>query len=106
MTDIDTLTDEQLTAELERLSTEASSPGSYVWAITSEAARALHRHGYDWTAYAAGVSGGDNKTWTGANGVLLRAHVCELDGVIIDGHTGSRDTDGACIYCRHGWEDD
>lgn len=63
---------------------------------------ALTRHGYDPAALPAGVSGGRPRTWPGMGGILLRPHVCELDGITIDGHRGSDldPTDPACLHCR------
>lgn len=62
---------------------------------------ALSRHGYDPDALPSGISGGAPRTWRGYNDVLLRQHVCDLDGIEIDGHEGSDlDLGGGCMHCR------
>lgn len=52
----------------------------------------LARHGYDPDLPARGVTGPPGE-FRG-----LRNHVCELDGVAIDGHSDP-DRSGLCIYC-------
>lgn len=70
-----------------------------------EAMRALVRHGYDPSAMPSGVSGTPT-VWRGADGVLLRAHVCYLDGIKVDGHEelDPSERDSPCIHCDHPWE--
>ena len=68
--------------------------------------KALVRHGYDPDAAPSGVSGGTPRTWRGYHNVLLRQHVCDLDGIEIDGHEGSDlDPGGGCIHCRREWSE-
>jgi hypothetical protein len=63
---------------------------------------ALVRHGYDPDARPSGAIGDPPATWRGWNDVLLRQHVCELDGIEIDGHVDSDlDPGGGCMYCLH-----
>ena len=64
---------------------------------------ALQRHGYDPDALPCGAI--YTPLWPLADsylpGTMLRSHVCELDGILIDGHEGS-DLDYAstrCIQC-------
>jgi hypothetical protein len=70
--------------------------------MNAEQRAALARHGYDPDLPARGVSGPPG-TIRGANGVLLRNHVCELDGIEIDGHEGSDLDPGStsCIHCDY-----
>lgn len=72
---------------------------------------ALIRHGYAPDAFASGATGrsqGDTSTWDSAHAdpaerVLLRYHVCFLDGIEIDGHEGSDLDPGSssCIHCPY-----
>lgn len=76
--------------------------------MRDEQRAALAAHGYDPDAAASGVSSaGDTMTWHGFGGVLLRYHVCELDGILIDGHEGSDLDPGSpgCLHCPHGRDD-
>lgn len=73
---------------------------------------ALIRHGYNPDALPCGVSSktGSTETWQGVTSsaadvynVTLRYRVCELDGIVIDGHEAS-DLDPAstsCIHCSY-----
>lgn len=80
----------------------------------SELGQAIRRelligHGYDPDASPSGVPG-PPRTWQGtrvvstdpyvAEPVTLRPHVCQLDGVLIDGHEASDlDPGGGCMLC-------
>ena len=77
--------------------------------MTPEQRVTLQRHGYDPDALPCGtIYTPPTRTWplTGEldkypPGTMLRSHVCELDGILIDGHEGS-DLDYAstrCIQC-------
>ena len=71
------------------------------------AACLLAKHGYNPDAEPSGMSSktGSTETWAGARGVLLRYWVCELDGILIDGHAGSDLDPGSteCIHCGKDW---
>lgn len=75
--------------------------------MRDEQRAALVAHGYNPDAAPSGVShAGDTMTWPGVGGVLLRYHVCELDGMVIDGHEGSDlDPEYGCLHCAHGHDD-
>ena len=73
---------------------------------------ALQRHGYDPDALPCGATytRSPTRTWplTGMAdeyppGTMLRSHVCELDGILIDGHEGSDLDPGStsCIHCDY-----
>ena len=81
--------------------------------VTAEARDALTRHGYNPDALAGGVStrpGSSNATatWRGAQGTLLRYHVCYLDGIEIDGHEFSDLDPGSnnCLHCDYDLDDE
>lgn len=63
---------------------------------------ALRAHGYDPNLPPRGVSG-PPKVIQFHTGPAMRNHVCELDGIEIDGHEGSDLDPGstACIHCDH-----
>jgi len=80
--------------------------------VTPEARDALIRHGYDGDALPCGTTYDPPtrtwpyETWRGDRKVVLgvlRSHVCELDGIEVDGHEGSDLDPGstACIHCDH-----
>nr|PZN15591.1 MAG: hypothetical protein DIU75_20500 [Mycolicibacterium hassiacum] len=71
----------------------------YVESLTSEQRSALARHGYDPDVPPRGISGPPG-VFTGAYDILLRNHVCTLDGIEIDGHRGS-DLDPGSTFCIH-----
>ena len=74
----------------------------YVDSLNTQQREALARHGYNPDLPPRGVSG-PPEAFTGANGIPLRNHICELDGVEIDGHGGT-DLDAgstSCIYCDY-----
>lgn len=81
--------------------------------LTAEQRELLIKHGYDPNAAAAGIAvnvrrGQKPDTWRGAYNVLLRHRVCELDGILIDGHEGSDldPGDPTCIHCGKGAPED
>ena len=80
----------------------------YTIDLTTEAWVALVRHGYDPSLPRRGVPGPpgriDGRTIARVDGQLihlpLRNHVCELDGVEVDGHVVSDlDSGGDCMFC-------
>jgi hypothetical protein len=75
------------------------------WADEAAARELLGKHGYNPDAQPSGMSSstGSRETWTGAHGILLRYWVCQLDGILIDGHEGSDLDPGStdCIHCGH-----
>jgi hypothetical protein len=70
-----------------------------------QATRALlAKHRYDPDAVPCGSTYRPlTSTYRNSAGVLLRSHVCELDGVPIDGHEGSDLDPGStsCIHCDY-----
>ena len=74
----------------------------YVHGLNAQQRYALSRHGYDPDLPPRGVSGPPGAI-KGARDICLRNHVCELDGVEIDGHGGTDLTPGStsCIYCDY-----
>ncbi|MGI5223037.1 hypothetical protein [Nocardia sp. CA-290969] len=78
--------------------------GSVIYHVTAddfndEQRAALRRHGYRDDIPPCGVGGGPDRTYGGI-GNPLRARVCQLDGVEIDGHESSDlDIDPTCIHC-------
>jgi hypothetical protein len=80
------------------------SDGTVIYRVTAddfddEQRAALRRHGYRDDIPPAGVGGGPGRTYGDINNPL-RARVCSLDGVEIDGHESSDlDTDPTCIHC-------
>ena len=75
--------------------------------MTMEQREALRRHGYDPDALPCGAI--YTPLWPLADsylpGTMLRSHVCELDGILIDGHGGSDLYLGyastSCIHCDY-----
>lgn len=65
----------------------------------------LIRNGYDPEAKPSGRNSrtGSTATWRGVNNVLLRFHVCYLDGIEIDGHEFSDLDPGSenCLHCGY-----
>ena len=74
----------------------------YVHGLNAQQQDALARRGYNPDLPPRGVSGPPG-AFTGAHSIPLRNHVCELDGVEIDGHGGSGLDPGStcCIYCDY-----
>jgi hypothetical protein len=71
----------------------------------------LAKHGYDPDLRPRGVSGGPERVFAGMLGGRqhwLRNWVCQLDGVLIDGHEGNDLDPGEtiCIQCGHDWGED
>jgi len=76
--------------------------------MTPEQCAALERHGYDPALLPRGVTGPPGEVTDGwmhndteIVRVKLRNHVCELDGIKIDGHEGVEDDPGStsCLHC-------
>lgn len=80
------------------------SDGTFIYRVTAAdygdaQQAALRRHGYRVDIPPAGVGGGPGRIY-GRTGHPLRARVCRLDGIKIDGHESSDlDTDPTCIHC-------
>lgn len=68
--------------------------------FTDQQKRLLAKHGYEPAALPRGVTGRPEVTFRTRDGILLRNRVCELEGVIIDGHERS-DLDPASTSCIH-----
>jgi hypothetical protein len=70
--------------------------------LSDEQKAALERNGYDPAAAPRGVTGDPGFTFRDLNGTLIRNRVCYLDGVKIEGHSGSDiDYCGCCIHCDY-----
>lgn len=71
--------------------------------MSPEQRAVLVKYGYDPDLPPRGISGGPEAV-QGFGGMMLRNHVCYLDGVEVDGHEAS-DLDevgfgAACLHCQ------
>jgi hypothetical protein len=61
---------------------------------------ALRRHGYNPDHVPRGIAGPPGGEFKNSDGVWLRNKICELDGIVIDGHEVSDlDPLGGCMWC-------
>lgn len=68
--------------------------------MTDEQRAAMLRHGWNPDHLPRGVSGPADFAAEYEPGRWMRNWVCELDGIIIDGHeTSDLDYGGPCIHC-------
>lgn len=78
--------------------------------IGDEEKAALRRHGYAPDVPCRGV-GGDTSIFLANDarfdgGYYLRNRICELDGILIDGHEASDlDPGGGCLHCDKEWSE-
>lgn len=72
--------------------------------LSAEQRAALERHGFDSHAWPCGTQYSPvTSTYRNINGELLRSHVCELEGIEIEGHETSEWDPGSssCIHCDY-----
>lgn len=68
--------------------------------LSEEQKAALRRHGYNPDHVPSGASGPPGPPYKSLEGLWLRHKVCELDGILIDGHEPSDlDPLGGCMHC-------